>query len=73
MPKITINFREAKNNQRELAQKALTQVDDLRATLHRLLPGEDPESGQLKGDISEGTALLSELEALIRDQWFRNR
>jgi hypothetical protein len=73
MPKVRINFEEAFRNQRELAQKALQQVADLRETLTQLLPGDDPETGELRDDISEGIGHLAEIEALIRDQWFRNR
>jgi len=73
MPHIEVNFEQVFRNQRDLAQKALDQAAALKETLNQLLPGEDPETAALRGDISEGHGYISELEALIRDQWFRNR
>ncbi len=73
MGEITINFAKAFESQRRLAAKALDQTRALHETLGELLPGEDPESGEPRKDISEGLAHISEIEALIRDQWFRNR
>lgn len=73
MGEIKINFAESFRNQRALAQTALGQAADLRTTLNQLLPGEDPGTGRLTKDISKGLGSLSEIEALIREQWFRNR
>jgi hypothetical protein len=73
MGRIAINFAEAFKSQRRLAAQALDEARALHETLSQLLPGEDPETGELRKDISEGLAHISEIEALIRDQWFRNR
>jgi len=73
MARLQVDFEQAFRSQRELAQKALDQAAALKETLDQLLPGEDPETGALRRDISEGLGYISEVEALIRDQWFRNR
>ena len=73
MARIEISFEEVFESQRRLAAKALEQARALHETLSRILPGDDPETGELRKDISEGLAYISEIEALIRDQWFRNR
>jgi hypothetical protein len=66
MPRITVDFGDAARRQRELAEKALVQVQDLRDTLSDLLPGEDPETGQLREDIESALSQLGDIESLIR-------
>ncbi len=73
MPRMRINFEDTFKSQRALAAQALQKASELREMLDRLLPGEDPETGTLHADILEGQRHISEIQALIRDQWFRNR
>jgi hypothetical protein len=73
MPTFRVDFDEAFQNQRSLAATALESLHQLEAVLKKLLPGEEPETGELRDDIQEGLAHLAEIESLINDQWFRNR
>jgi len=70
---ITIRFGEAFEQQQKLAKKALEQLHALEESLKGLLPGEEPETGDLRGDILRGLQSLAEIESLINEQWFRNR
>ena len=59
----TIRFGKASERQRELARKATGQLHALEQSLQGLLPGDEPETGERRGEIQRGWSLWPRLKA----------